>query len=119
MENFVFDIGGLIGLFLGSSILSVLELLVSICKTIKNRAEKVFKWFYPTEEVDIVEPVNSVQPRSTDMIDEIRSRDANEMSASNTLNREMRVFEILGRHDLSSGLRTVQHSNLSVEDLEN
>jgi len=44
MENFIFDIGSLIGLFLGSSILSVLELLVSICKTIKNRCKKAIKW---------------------------------------------------------------------------
>jgi len=36
MENFLFDIGGLIGLFLGSSILSVLELLVDILRTIRN-----------------------------------------------------------------------------------
>lgn len=119
MENFVFDIGGLIGLFLGSSILSVLELLVSICKTIKNRAEKVFIWFYPRAESDIIEPVNSVQSQSTDMIDEIRSHDADELSADSTLSSEMRMFVISGRHDLSSALRTVQHDDINVEDLEN
>ncbi|CAG9810957.1 unnamed protein product [Chironomus riparius] len=41
LENFIFDIGGLIGLFLGSSILSVLELIVSIFRTIKNYTQRV------------------------------------------------------------------------------
>ncbi|XP_070505969.1 pickpocket protein 28-like [Chironomus tepperi] len=41
MENFIFDVGGLIGLFLGSSILSVLELLLGIFRIIRNYSEMI------------------------------------------------------------------------------
>ena len=42
MENFIFDIGGLIGLFLGSSILSILELLLGTFRIVRNYTKTVW-----------------------------------------------------------------------------
>jgi hypothetical protein len=40
VENFVFDIGGLIGLFLGSSLLTVMKLVIGVFRTIRDYIDR-------------------------------------------------------------------------------
>ena len=98
MENFIFDIGGLIGLFLGSSILSVLELLVSICKTIKNRWKKAVKRFQPR----IHHSSNSMELQQTQRFEtvlefpfeEIGSVSSVGMPGTSSSDRNQRIFTV-------------------------
>ncbi|CAG9810955.1 unnamed protein product [Chironomus riparius] len=65
LENFIFDIGGLIGLFLGSSILSVLELLVNISKIIKSQVLGILNKVKSREADQSVQSVRSQSERTS------------------------------------------------------
>jgi len=91
MENFIFDIGSLIGLLLGSSLLSVLKLLISICKTIKTGCKKAIKWFQRRmNHFSNSMELQQVQRFETILefpFEEIASVDNNEMPGTSTSER--------------------------------
>ena len=120
MENFIFDIGGLIGLFLGSSILSVLELFVNVLKFIKRQAVKFVEWGKSGRVRQSVEPVNS--PESTDKIIEIpsvedESSERVEMPGQCESVETQRIFTISEGHISIHGPASIQEEELHVEDL--
>ncbi|CAG9810956.1 unnamed protein product [Chironomus riparius] len=120
MENFIFDIGGLIGLFLGSSILSVLELIVSILKAIKSHTKEAIKWFKPRSTIETVEPeLQATDGIESSIDDESRPFSGDNISTMTMNSLQMRVFAITGLPDASLRSQTVQFDDISLEDLEN
>ncbi|XP_070505954.1 pickpocket protein 28-like [Chironomus tepperi] len=110
IENFIFDIGGLIGLFLGSSIISVLALFV--CKSLQNHAVKVFKWFQLDVEMGNRYSTNVQGLQSANQLETMT-----EISANG--NHDAGLFVITGMCDSPFLIRTVQADDLKIDDVEN
>ena len=89
LEHFIFDIGGLIGLFLGSSILSLLELFVNVCKFIKKQAENVNNLCKQKIELDN----NLDMIRAPDVVIEIPNDDKVQLSEIQV--EDLEEYEVL------------------------
>lgn len=71
MENFLFDIGGLLGLFLGSSIVSILTMLINICKLIKIKCYKLMKRSQSEINENSVNLESSIEVQQVEMFETV------------------------------------------------